>query len=137
MRIFNTLFKVIVFYLSLSAMSLQAETAIYDESNLQLNLPSVAIVSDGKIQGYFSVNLQVLSNTNKRFAVLDNTYATALLGPVKTLPSTENVSATYQQDDQRLIIPAFALKSAGINVPTNALTLRVLATLDNVFILGL
>lgn len=137
MRIINTLLKIAVFCLSLSAMSLHAEPAIYDDSHFQLKLPSVAIVANGKIEGYVSVSLQVLSNFEKKFTVLDNAYATAILDPIQTLSATESPSATYDKDSQQLNIPAFALKNAKSDAPTTALNLRILATLDNMFVLGL
>ncbi|MCK5728528.1 MAG: hypothetical protein KAH08_04840 [Methylococcales bacterium] len=137
MRLIKTLLKISVFCFSLSVMPLQAEPAIYDDSQLQLELPSVAVVSGGKVQGYFSVSLQVLADSNKNFTVLDNAYATALFGPVQSLPITKNRSATYDQDSKQLTIPAFSLKNAASGTPTSALNLRVLTTLDNAYILGL
>ena len=137
MRLIKTLLKISVFCFSLSVMSLQAEPAIYDESNLQLQLPSVAVMSGGKIQGYLSVNLQVLSNSDKQFIVLDNAYATALFGPIQSLSTTEIPSATYNQDSQQLTIPAFTFKNSANGDTTFPLNLHVLATLDDTYILGL
>ena len=135
MRIIYILLKITLLIASLGLTTLHAEPAVYDDAQYSLELPSVALLSDGETQGYFSVSLQILSDDNG-FTVLDNAYATALFGQVQPVPMTNDLSATYNTNTQELIIPALAFSKTA-NAPTQSLTLHVLTTLDGAFVLGL
>ena len=129
----KTLTQAAVLSLSLLITPLQAENANFDVNTFELNLPSVALVSDGEIQGYFSIDLQVLSNQEGQFTLLDNAYVTGLIRPVTAVPMIDEPSASYDAQSEQLSIPAVI---AG-NADPVAVTLRILAALDGAFVLGL
>ena len=135
MRIISSLLKASLLSIGLSLTSVQADTSVFDTSNFELTLPSVAIMSNGQVQGYISLQLQTLSN-NQGYIMLDNAYATGIAGEINGIANTDNPAATYDSDTQKLTIPALAFDKTD-NAPTTALTLNVLANLDGVFILGL
>jgi len=111
----------------------QADTGQFDPSTNQLNLPSVALVQGGQIQGYFSLNLKIGEQDGK-LVILDNAYFNSL-APIQAVPMTDKPSATFSIDTLRLDIPEVAFSNIP-NAPTFPLNFRLLAALDTALVLG-